>query len=123
MVESEKENSLIYSYTAKQALEDGVLSEINPDLSKEAGYRWPVRITQGVADLVTPAVEEQEQGQTLEGRLWDVLWMARIALDNAGPDDRIAPFDVILGRKTTKLWACLDATSGLAIHIITPEEY
>ena len=53
MVESEKENSLIYSYTAEQAVEDGVLLEVDPELREEAGYRWAVRITQGVASLTS----------------------------------------------------------------------
>ena len=114
---------VIYSYTAEQAMEDGILIEIDPQLRKEAGYYWPVRITQGVAALVTPTEEEKSQGQSQEGRLWDVLWMARVAINNADPCDYIVPFDVILGEKTVQLWACIDTTSGPAIHIIRPEEY
>lgn len=123
MVESEKENFLVYSYTAKQAVEDGVLIEINPDLCKEAGYRWPVRITQGVSSLVIPTEGEQQQGQSLEGRMWDLLWMARMAILKANPDEYIVPFDIKFGPKDVRLWACVDGTSGAALHIITPEEY
>ena len=118
-----KEWETIYSYTAEQALEDAVLVEVDAELSKEAGYRWPVRITQGVASRVTPSEVEERQGQSIEGRLWDVLWMARIAIGNADPHEHIAPFDVILGEETERLWACIDTTSGPAIHIIMPEEY
>jgi len=119
----EKEEFYLYSYDAKQAVEDGVLIEINPALSQEAGYRWPVRISQGVSSLATPTEQEQQQGQSFSGRLWDILWMARITLSNANPGDYIVPFEVILGKRITRLWACLDTTSGPAIHIITPEEY
>ena len=32
-------------------------------------------------------------------------------------------FDVMFGRRSTRLWGSVDATSELAIHIITPGEY
>ncbi len=113
----------IYSYTAEQAVADGVLLEVDRDLSKEAGYRWPVRITQGVASLVQPTEEQERLGQSAEGRLWDMLFMARIAILNADRHEHISLFDVILGEETVTLWACLDGTSGPAIHIIKPDEY
>ena len=113
----------IYSYTAEQAVEDGVLMEVDRDLCKEAGYRWPIRITQGVASLVQPTEEEESLGQSVEGRLWDMLFMARIAILNADRYEHISPFDVMFGEETVTLWACLDGTSGPAIHIIKPDEY
>ena len=119
----EEEWRVVHSYSAEQAVSDGVLVEVDPELYEEAGYRWPVRITQGVASLVSPTEEEESRGQSLEGRLWDVLWMARVAILNADSDEHIAPFDVMLGGKTATLWACVDTTSGPAIHIIKPEEY
>ena len=113
----------IYSYTAEQAVEDGVLMPVDKDLCKEAGYRWSVRITQGVASLVQPTEEEERLGQSVEGRLWDMLFMARIAILNADRHEHITPFDIIFGERTVTLWACLDGTSGPAIHIILPHEY
>ena len=125
MIEQDRINpdELIYSYTAEQALEDGILMEVDRDLCKEAGYRWPVRITQGVASLVQPTEEQERLGQSAEGRLWDMLFMARIAILNADRHEHISLFDVILGEETVTLWACLDGTSGPAIHIIKPDEY
>jgi len=120
---TEEEPIHLYSYTAEQAIEDGILIEIAPELSKKAGYRWPVRITQGVSSLATPTEQEQQQGQNLTGRLWDILWVAKAMISNADPRDRIIPFDMTLGKRMARLWACLDTTSGPAIHIITPEEY
>ena len=117
------QDELVYVNIAEQAVEDGVLVDVDPDLAREAGYRWPVRITQRVRSLVTPTEEEQCLGQSVEGRLWDVLWMARIAMLNAHPEERFVTFDVILGRETASLWGCVDATSEWAIHIITPGEY
>jgi len=36
---------------------------------------------------VTPAPHDAQQGQSEKGRLWDVLWMARLAA-KANKDDR-----------------------------------
>jgi hypothetical protein len=113
----------IYSYTARQAVEDGVLIELEDDLRREAGYRWPVRITPGVQALVTPTQQEARQGQSLEGRLWDVLFVARIAIQSAQGGETLIPFEVSFSGEEITLWACLDTTSGAAIHIILPEEY
>ena len=119
---SAEDEPIIHKYTAEQAMAEGVLIEVDPPLRKEAGYRWPVRITIGVASLVTPE-EEVDAGQSLNGRLWDTLHMARIAINNAERREFVVPFEVILGNQTATLWACLDTTSGPAIHIIRPEEY
>jgi len=113
----------IYSYTARQAMEDGVLVELEDDLRREAGYRWPVRITQGIQALITPTQQEARQGQSTEGRLWDILFVARVAIQSAQPDDYLIPFEVSFSGKEITLWACLDTTSGAAIHIVLPEEY
>ena len=114
---------LVHRYTAQEAVEDGVLIEIDPELSQEAGYRWPVRITQGVSALVTPTKAEEAEGQSAEGRVWDLLWLARVAINNADESEYVVPFDAIFGDKAERLWACLDGTSGPAIHIVRPEEY
>ena len=108
---------------AENAVNNGVLIEVDPALRMEAGYRWPVRITQGVAALVTPEEEERSEGQSLEARLWDVLWLARVAISNGDPHETVAPFEVTLGQRSVPMCACLDTTSGPAIHIIRPEEY
>lgn len=67
---------VIYAYTRAQAINDGVLVDVS-STAKEAGFRYPVAVTQRVwAELVTPAeVLRQNCGQSEDGRLWDVLWM------------------------------------------------
>jgi hypothetical protein len=113
----------IHVYTAQEAVEDGVLIEIDPELTQEAGYRIPVRITQGVSALVTPSQSEEKEGQSAQGRVWDLLWLARVAIANSERSESVVPFDAAIGGKAERLWACLDGTSGPAIHIIKPEEY
>jgi len=121
------EPNFIYSYTAKQAIEDGFLHQIG-NISYESGFKIPIRITTGVLDLVTPDQKAQEMGQSYEGRLWDVLTLARAAVLKSGRESDLVSFEVIFQdgtgkRKKVTLWIGLDITSGLALHIMLPEEY
>jgi len=106
-------------YTAKQAVEDGFLVDVS-EIAKEAGFNLPVRISSAVHDLCTPP--KSNKIQSYQGRLWDVLYLATMAIRRS-KDDQMAVFRVKIGRKIETLWALLDGTSGPAIHIITPQEY
>jgi len=68
----------IHTYTRAQALADGVLVDAGP-LAKEAGFRWPVALTQAAHAEAVAWNPEHEAGQDETGRLWDVLWLATIA--------------------------------------------
>jgi len=75
---------VIYAYTRKQALADGQQVQAPEALAKEAGFNWPVFITCTVfaeAVEIPPGV----QGQDLQGRLWDLLWMAALEARRPGP--------------------------------------
>ena len=62
---------LIHSYTRMQAIEDGVLIDVS-EMAKEAGFKFSVAITNTVwTDLIVP--NEEVNGQSIEGRLWDTL--------------------------------------------------
>jgi hypothetical protein len=64
---------VIYSYSRKQAIEDGLLFDCT-QLASEAGFKIPVALTQHAWSDVqeVPIMSCQD----VEGRLWDVLWMA-----------------------------------------------
>ena len=111
---------VISTYTAAQAVEDGFLVEVPEDWSKEAGINIPVRLSSSVHEFCTPPASNKIQ--SYRGRVHDVLWLARFAIARS-KDDNMTEFVVKIGRKNHRLWACLDGTSGVAIHIITPEEY
>lgn len=66
---------LIHTYTRAQALDDGLLLDVT-EMAVEAGFNVPVAITASVQVIVTPSEYEKEMGQSYEGRLWDVLYMA-----------------------------------------------
>lgn len=100
-------------YSRRQAIEDGVLVDLmQPEtvgLVREAGFKFPVAMTAG-AFAVTVAVigEPLPEGQDIQGRLWDVLWMLSCAVKAAGSTDCVK-FRVRVWngkrREEIKLWA------------------
>lgn len=74
----------ISTYSRKEAIEDGMLVPTTdlvpdePDFAKQAGWKVPVALTTTVADLCIPTERELAKGQSVKGRLWDVLNMARM---------------------------------------------
>jgi len=75
---------VIHRYTRAQAIEDGVLVDVS-EVAKEAGFVVPVAVTRAVFGLIEPTAAESAFGQDLQGRLWDVLWMARQAIRRSRP--------------------------------------
>jgi hypothetical protein len=74
------EGYLIFAYTRKEALEDGVLVDVSV-LAKEAGYRWPVALTSRLyQEYIVPSPSMADSGQSETGRLWDLLTMLRLAI-------------------------------------------
>jgi hypothetical protein len=79
---------VIYSYTRKQAIADGVQVEVTTT-AQEAGIKFPMFLTRAVFDKFV-AVPEGVTGQDEAGRLWDVVWMTRFGIIRARPGcDRI----------------------------------
>lgn len=65
---------VVSRYTREQALADGVLVTVPQALAREAGFRWPVAITENVFHRVVEVPDHPKAaGQTWEGRLRDVL--------------------------------------------------
>src|SRR5206468_2575273 len=65
---------IIYSYTREQALADRVLIDVSELAeAREAGFVWPVAISRALWEIVVPTDAEEAEGQSYEGRLWDVL--------------------------------------------------
>lgn len=71
---------VVYGYSRSDALADGVLIEADPAMCKEAGIRIPVAISDHLWSVVNPDNIETMPGQSLSGRLWDLLWMFRISV-------------------------------------------
>lgn len=71
---------MIYGYSRADALADGVLIAADLKLCQEAGIRLPVAITDHLWSIVNPDNIDTMPGQSVTGRLWDLLWMFRIAV-------------------------------------------
>jgi hypothetical protein len=74
---------IISTYTRAQAIEDGVLVDVS-ERAREAGLKWPVAITAGVWATINDIPPKLKGIQDVEGRLWDVVWMARWAAGQGG---------------------------------------
>ena len=75
--------SVIHTYTRVQAIADGVLVDVTKT-AREAGFRWPVAVTAGVWDYCV-AWPDDNGLQDEPGRLWDVLYMAHVAIRRLPP--------------------------------------
>ena len=81
-------------YTRAQALADGYLVDAGT-LAREAGFVVPVALTRGVWGACVAWPAEAGNSQSEAGRLWDVLHLARIAVQQA--DDGV-------GQLTFRVW-------------------
>jgi hypothetical protein len=86
--------NVIYEYSRKQAIEDGVLVDVS-QTAKEAGFKWPFAMTAEVWNLIEN-IPEKFSHEDIQGRLWDVLTMARHAIANSKPCEEEILFDLIL---------------------------
>ncbi len=81
----------IHSYGRAQALSDGVLVAAPEKLCREAGFKIPVALTAAAHALciqLSPAAERA--GNNIDGRWWDVLYMARVAVSrNRGGHEQL----------------------------------
>lgn len=71
---------IIFSYTRKQAIEDGVLIDVT-DEAKSAGFKVPVAIGDNLFNrYVTPPPGLEGEGQSISGRLHDLFMMTHAAI-------------------------------------------
>src|SRR6266446_2086391 len=121
----------IHVYTRAQAIADGVLIDLTSAtddkgqlLCKQAGFVVPVAITATAWHETVAAggtwepdgdgdVLKLSGGQSITGRLWDVLWLLRMACKRASGTDRVH-FQVLVDthgdgrhRATVGLWALI----------------
>lgn len=104
---------VIYAYTRAQAIEDGVLVDVTPT-AREAGFRYPVALTSAVwLGVVEPDDKAKRHGESVAGRLWDVLWMAYHAIRAAKNRDLdTVPFRLLATRGGIRETVDLKAVCG-----------
>jgi len=65
---------VVFSYSRAQAIADGVLVDATKE-AQEAGFRFPTAITAALWSDIE-AIPASHSYQDIQGRLWDVLYMA-----------------------------------------------
>lgn len=124
MSHSTSNNEIIFKYTRKQALEDGVLVDLS-ELAREAGIKFPVAVTQGVFNILS---DTRSPGQDLAGRTWDMFMILRFEAKNSTGDEvHFAPLFVMDEEKSAvpfPMWAkCGPGDEGEpVITIMLPDE-
>lgn len=76
--------NVVYAYTRANAIADGELVDVS-DIAKEAGFRLHVAVTRNVweACVAWNHLDNKAQvNQDESGRLWDVIWMLRCAINS-----------------------------------------
>lgn len=72
---------VVYAYTRKQAIEDGVLVDLMQDKMAEVcrqHYKYPIACTAAVFAIMEKAVENKRHCNDYAGVLHDMLWMSRV---------------------------------------------
>jgi hypothetical protein len=119
---------LIHRYSRADAIRDGVLIDVS-ETTQEAGIRWPVALTAAVwakcvaVPLGVACLDEA-------GRLWDLVWMLRLAVGRSagGPEVRFGVHVRNVNRDRTPPLVRLEAVCGPGddgepvVTVMLPEE-
>jgi len=122
------EGDLIFSYSRKQAIEDGVLVDVS-SLAKQVGSRYPVAVTRVVWDAwIVPDEGARRLGETEQGRLWDLLWVLHSVIKRQQPEGDRVFFSVLFTKGGKKQLVRLKSICGPGdnlepvVTIMPPEE-
>lgn len=115
--------AIIFSYSRAQAIEDGELIDVTP-MAKEAGFKHPTVISRGVhSEVVVPP--EAAVGESESGRLWDILWVLRLAIaKGTGNQDKDRIYFQVLatddeGKQTLRRLWCQCGPGDTAEPVLT----
>ncbi|MDA9101163.1 hypothetical protein N9K06_00655 [Omnitrophica bacterium] len=101
------EADVVFKYTRKQAIEDGVLVDIT-ELAREAGVCHPVEVavTRAVFEVLD---DTKVAGQDFTGRAWDMLMvMCLQARASKGSEIYFAPLFALEGKREpvpVRMWS------------------
>ncbi|AWI08327.1 DUF6573 family protein [Ereboglobus luteus] len=92
---------VIYSYTRKQAINDGVLVDLSNYEVVKQHWKLPIACTDTLWQTIEAAMR-QDDSQDISGILHDISTMAKLQIRGADTSD-VVLFDVKLGKETHKL--------------------
>ena len=84
----------IHTYSRADAIADGVLIDVSADV-REAGFRFPVAVTAAVWDAYVE-VPEGVLGQDIKGRLWDIVFMAAMAIRRSPEGGAVLLYELLV---------------------------
>ena len=90
---NEEDFEIVHMYTRANALEDGVLINLNAideiaDLV-QSHYKFPVDLTESVWAIVCAAVDDDEGCNDLAGVIHDLLFMSKACYEEINQSERI----------------------------------
>jgi hypothetical protein len=118
---------VIYVITRQMLINDGSLVDVS-GMARDAGLTIPVAISAGVhADI--SAIPASKSWQSYDGRLWDCIWMLRVAMTKNAQREVREPlyYNLIMhvGRKTyyaIKLVVSVGDDGKPVITLLRPNE-
>lgn len=111
----------IYSYTRKQAIDDGVLVDLSAVDSIRQHWKHPFACTAAVWSVIEHALEKE--GQDVAGICHDISTMAKFGFKRNAADD-VAYFKVFIagGEHTLKLHIGPGDTPSPVLTLMLPNE-
>lgn len=92
--------SVIHTYTRAQAIADGMLIDVTP-MAVDAGITLPTVVSANLYHgHIVPPANMVDLGQSIEGRLWDVLMVLRASARQAEENRIEFPVDFVSGRRS-----------------------
>jgi len=131
---------IIHGYSRQEAIDDGVLVDLmQPETVgavREAGFKFPIAMTATAFELAVWPIENdaadrwlKSHCQDLQGRLWDVLFMLRMAIRaSSGGDTMFVKLSVMDWRSKRRRTIKLKSVCGPGddaepvITIMLPDE-
>jgi len=118
---------LIYAYTWQNAVDDGTFIDVS-ETAREAGIKYPTAVTRNLwHSYIDP--DPMPIAQDMNGRLWDVLHMFRLAIRSAEGSMMTFSVSFFNGKTHEKveLWAVCEAKGpndpSPVITIMLPSDY
>ena len=113
---------VIYSYTRKQAIDDGVLVDLSDNEVTRQHWKYPVACTDTVWSSIEAAISQS--GHDLNGILHDVYSMAKLAARRAREGERDVLFTVLIAgaRRQLKLNIGPGDTPAPVLTLMLPGE-
>lgn len=102
---------IIYAYTRKDALNDGVqvlLTGDSADMARQAGYIWPVYMTHSILAIIEEATKKRKGYLCFNGILWDILHMSRV--NSRKTSETSIEFEVKIAGEIYTMWCESGAT-------------